>query len=547
MKQFHCTERAALTACVLAAALVVFPGVSAHAPSAQSILDTSKPLDESVLFGGAEDIVRVIDTAVAAAGTVQLTEDTTHYPVFIIEGDARAGFAGDYVPYGAKSTDAQTIFGAVQLNNVSLGIVPVKDVAFMITTDASMLPSGVRNLSLDASADLRISEFTRFHASASWKYNSSSSSTSLVSTTDGLSIDEVFLDTALDRRLFFRLGKQNISWGVGYWYKPADVLSLAAIDPDDPEAVREGPFAFKLDMPFGLNHATLYAVPPLDGDAGKFSLAQRTDIVAGDFELSLAGFYRSDLSAKPRAMFMFSGAVGNVDIYGENVLALGADRPFVRKATGGGYETWDIGYQPLFQSTLGAKYSWETAGGLSVNLHAQGYYNGAGYADSSILQASAAVDTVLQATGVTSPTSSMRTALRSGAGMYYAAASASISTQFGEGKNIVSTALGSTLTANFSDLSFRFKPYWDLTIGSGGSTLDMTLSALTSLGDIGSEYAPRGNMVTPAISFTILKDAVAQLSAPLFMSSDEIIDRAGLEFSIYWNVVDFDDLDSRLQ
>jgi hypothetical protein len=543
VKQYHCTDRAALIACVLAAVLVVFPGVSAHAPSAQSILDTSKPLDESVLFGGAEDIVRVIDTATAAAGTIQLTEDTTHYPVFIIEGNARAGVSGDYVPYGAKSTDTQTIFGTVQLNSVALGIVPAKDVAFMITTDASLLPSGVRDLSLDASADLRISEFTRFHASASWKYNISSSSTSLVTTEDGLSVDEVFLDAALDRRLFFRLGKQNISWGVGYWFKPADVLSLAAIDPDDPEAVREGPFAFKLDMPFGLNHATLYAVPPLDGDAAKFSLAQRTDIVAGDFELSLAGFYRSDLSAKPRAMFMFSGAVGNIDIYGENVLALGSDRPYVRSASGGGYETWDIGYQPLFQGTLGAKYSWETAGGLSVNLHAQGYYNGAGYADSSILQSNDAVDEVLKATGIAAPTSSMRSALRAGAGMYYAAASASLSTRFGEGKNIVSTALGSNLLANFSDLSFRFKPYWDLSIGSGGSTFDMTLSALTSLGETGSEYAPRGNMVTPAISFTILKDMIAQLSAPLYLYSDNVVDRAGLAFSLYWNVVDFGDLD----
>ncbi|MDI9427647.1 MAG: hypothetical protein QM400_06625, partial [Spirochaetota bacterium] len=70
-----------------------------------------------------------------------------------------------------------------------------------------------------------------------------------------------------------RLGKQRISWGVGNWFKPSDILSLSAIDPDDPTAAREGPFAFKVDVPMKLNHLMLYMVPPVSDDAASSSIA----------------------------------------------------------------------------------------------------------------------------------------------------------------------------------------------------------------------------------------------------------------------------------
>ena len=504
--------------------------------SAQDITDTSKPLDENAMFGGEGDIVTVIDTAKASEGTIQLEKDTKTYPVFLVEGDANAGLIGSFTLYGAAYS--QKLFGAVNLNSLSFSFLPSKALIFNITTDATLMSTGVQDLTTSAYADLRASEFTRVYAAASYNYNLTTNASSLVASKDGFSLDEIFVDTAIDRKLFFRLGKQRVSWGVGNWYKPADVLSLSAIDPDNPTANREGPFAFKTDMPFGLNHASLYIVPPTDGDPSKFSVAERTDLVVGGFELSFAGFYRSDLAAKPRLMFMFSGALGNFDIYGENVVAWGSDRIYVTKS-GSDYITSTIENTPVFQSTLGVKYSWQNSDGLGLDVHVQGYYNGAGYADSSILQDDAAANAVIAAGGNTA-TRALRTQVRSDSGMYYLAANVSLSGRWGEGKNIVNSSLGGYALYNFSDQSSRFKPAWDLSIGSGGSKLDMTASALTAFGGAGSEYAPNGNMVTPALSMTILNAVVATVSAPLNLNPDYSLNKARLNFSLYWNVVNFD-------
>jgi hypothetical protein len=502
----------------------------------QDITNTAIPLDEAALFGGTGDLVTVIDTATASAGTIQLVEDTKTYPVFLVEGDVLAGFDGDYTPYGAVTTDAQSVYGAVDLSGLSLTFLPAKDIDFGVTVDGIFMPSGVRDLTAAAYADIRASEFTRFYAAASYNYNVSASATSLVETADGFSLDEIFVDTAIDRKLFFRMGKQNISWGVGNWYRPADVLSLAAIDPDDPSAAREGPFAFKVDTPFGkLNHATLYMVPPTNGDIGEFSAAERTDLVVGGFELSFAGFYRNDFSAKPRAMFMFSGALGNFDLYGEGVAAWGSDRVYAREVSAGVYDTYTIENAPVFQATLGAKYSWENSDGFGVDLHAQGYYNGQGYEDSSILRNALARAAIKAADGDDS-----RFLTRSGAGMYYLAGSVSAHTQWGEGKKLSKTTLGGTGLFNFSDGSMRLKPSWSLTIGSGGSVMSLTASALAALGESLSEYAPKGNMVTPAISMTIMNVIVAEVSAPLKLDADYAVTKADINFSLYWDVVDFD-------
>lgn len=495
---------------------------------AQDMTDTSKPLDEAALFGGDADIVRIIDTQTASAGDVSLVADNKKYPVFILEGQASAGIQGAFVPYGAVEKDPQTLSGAVNMTNISLSFLPMKNAIFNLSADAAFQPTGLDDLSLSGYADLRASEFTRAYVSAAYDYSPDS---------EGFSLDEAFIDAAIDRALFFRLGKQRVSWGVGNWFKPADVLSLAAIDPDNPAGSREGPFAFKVDMPFALNHATLYAVPPLDGELTAFSLAERTDVIVGGYELSLAGFYRTDWKAKPRLMFMFTGALGPLDVYGENVVSWGSDRVYARAKTGGGYEAYLIENTPVFQSTLGVKYSLSTSDGLGLSLHVQGYYNGSGYADSSILRIPAALTAIKAADGNASPY--VRAA---GAGMYYLAGNISLSARFGGGEKTTSTSLGGYALANFSDGSVRFKPSFDLSIGSGKNTFTMQASVLASLGEKGSEYAYAkiGNALTPSFSVSLLSDVRIFASMPLLMGDDYVVDKASLDFGLTWNVLSFE-------
>lgn len=492
--------------------------------------DINAPINEESMFGGEGDIVKVIDTETAAAGPVELVKETKTYPVFLLEGNFEAGVVGSYTFFGAGSGDPQNLFGAIDISGMSMTFLPVKDITFNLSADATLMPKGVRDVTLGAYTDMRASEFTRFYAAASWTHNISSQS-SLVDTTEGFSLDEIFVDTAINRKFFFRLGKQRISWGVGNWYKPADVLSLAAIDPDNPTANREGPFAFKADMPFHLNHATLYVVPPVDGDISAVSVAGRTDIVTGGFELSLAGFFRADMKARPRLMFMFSGAIGDFDVYGENVVAWGSDRTYVRPA-GIGYETYTVRDVPVFQSTAGIKYSRQNSNGLSVSFNVQGFYNGMGYADSSILQIAAARKAIKDS--ATYVPGDLRQA-----GLFYLAASASVGTRSGKGKDLVNTNLSAYALANFSDMSVRVNPSFSITLGSGGSGLDLSVSAPISIGKALSEYAPKGNAVTPRISATIMNAIVVSASAPLSLNDDFSLRKAGVDFSLYWDIVSF--------
>jgi len=494
--------------------------------------DLTAPLDESALFGGSSDIVTNIDAQTAAEG-VQLVKDTKTYPVFTVQGDAGGGVYSSLIPYGATASDHQSVFGAISLSGVTVDFLPTKDIHFDATLDGIFIPGDAKNVSATAYADMRASEFTRLYVGGSFTYKPNVTDVSSQTQDANLALDELFVDTAIARKVFFRIGKQRVSWGVGNWYKPADVLSLAAINPDDPTAAREGPYAFKMDAPFGkLNQATLYVVPSLTLDHPEaISVAGKADLVVSNFELNFGAFGRADMQAKPRAMFMFTGAVGPFDVYGENVIAYGSDRTYVQSDGLGGYTTFTKDYVPVFQSTLGIKYSYADSNGLSFAVHVQGYYNGTGYQDSSIVQK------IRPLTAASKEALGVTTADLTQAGMYYLAGSASVGGRLGSGEKLTQWTLSDYALANFSDMSFRTKPAFALSIGDQGSKIDMTLSALATFGVKYSEYAPRGNTVTPDFEMTILQDFVASVSAPILLGTDYSPSKVGLNFSLIWNAV----------
>ncbi len=73
-------------------------------------------------------------------------------------------------------------------------------------------------------------------------------------------VKELFSDFNWKNLIFFRGGKQTINWGVGYFFSPADIINLTAIDPENPGAEREGPAALKVNVPIGINNAYLYII-----------------------------------------------------------------------------------------------------------------------------------------------------------------------------------------------------------------------------------------------------------------------------------------------
>jgi len=515
----------------------------AQSSSSSSNLKPPEVIDENELFGGPKDIVTVIDPNVASAGTVQLVEDTKTYPVFLISGSAGAGLYGNYTPLGGSSSDKQTLYGAVDISDLEFDYLPAKNLHFSLSTNLLAVPNQILAASATAYADLRQSDLVRLYVSGSFNYDPSSYlSTNKEYESPTFSLDELFVDTHIEETIFFRLGKQRISWGVGNWFKPSDVLSLSAIDPDDPTAAREGPFAFKVDVPMKLNHLMVYIVPPIsENNAASSSAASKYDLVVNGWELSFGAYARADMLARPRAIFSFTGAIGSFDVYGENVLLYGSDRIYARESsTPGTYEAYSIENKPFFQSTLGVKYSKSYSGGLSYSIHVQGYYNGMGYADSSIMQNAAATAAITEAIEDDYPTAYRYSDSSTDAGMWYLAGSASVSGRFGEGNSLTRVTGSVYALANFSDGSLRFNPQLKVQVGDEGGKVSFTISDLTSIGDVGSEYAKNGNITTPALTVSLLNSQVSlQASVPIKLNADYSVKKVQTKFSILWNAIEF--------
>jgi len=112
-------------------------------------------------------------------------------------------------------------------------------------------------------------------------------------------IIEFFADYTLADQLFFRVGRQNITWGIS---RNFPFTNLPARIPDDFPAEETGTYSVKLNIPVGVGgfEALLFtrdgyfddpALPKFEefGFGGKFNLA------LSGLDISFAGFYHQDM------------------------------------------------------------------------------------------------------------------------------------------------------------------------------------------------------------------------------------------------------------
>lgn len=198
-----------------------------------------------------------------------------------------------------------------------------------------------------------------------------------------LSLQEFFSDFNSDNKVFFRAGKQNVSWGVGYFFSPADVISIGRRNPLDPGLELEGPVALKTHYPKGTTNYYLYTL--FDGvDAlDKVALAPKMEFVVAGTEVGLGGFYQKGKA--PRAMVTVSSSLGDLAVFGEAVVSKGSDKRFV-DALPTSYPL-DKKEDFFFHATVGARYSHSDPDGLfNLTGAVQYYYNGEGYQNQEHIQ-----------------------------------------------------------------------------------------------------------------------------------------------------------------
>lgn len=296
---------------------------------------------------------------------------------------------------------------------------------------------------------------------------------------------ELFADFSSGDRIFYRFGKSTIAWGVGYFWSPADVLNLQAIDLFDPEAQREGPVNFRAHFPVPGTMANLYGYVIFDQDEVDFettALAAKAEVAFAGFEAGIGGWYRQDTAE--RAMATFSGSLGNFQLFGEAALSRGSAKTFATSikgtppyaettVTADHRETW------YFSGTAGFLYRDPDS---NITAIGQYYYNGEGYADAdrnalidqakAIIAASPASADLLNAT---------LARFLYGSGRHYAALSVSRSELFSEDLSVSILAM-----ANLSDFSGIVRP--SLT-WQAADHLSLGLSPLFVFGGEKAEYA----------------------------------------------------------
>jgi hypothetical protein len=190
-------------------------------------------------------------------------------------------------------------------------------------------------------------------------------------------IFELFSDFQWQDWVFFRVGKQRADWGVGRFFSPADLISLVTIDPTDPDAEREGPVAVKVHAPLGIHNAYLYLLTDALQEPLDIGVALRGEIVVGSFELGFGGLLQDGLV--PKGIITATGALGDVDVFGELLIQRGTERNLITDPTtvvaAEDRDDWFI------SATLGAVY-FDADPGLLIS--AQYYFNPLGYPGSEL-------------------------------------------------------------------------------------------------------------------------------------------------------------------
>jgi len=312
-----------------------------------------------------------------------------------------------------------------------------------------------------------------------------------------VSLHELFSDFNHDNKVFFRAGKQNVRWGVGYFFSPADVISVGRLDPLDPGVEREGPVALKVHYPKGSTNYYLYSLFDGVNSLDKVALAPKMEFVLGGTEIGLGGFFQK--GKVPRAMFTVSSSLGNVAIFGEAVASKGSDKRFVDELP----VNYPISREDelFLHATLGARYSKNDPDGLfNVTGAAQYYFNGEGYKEQEHIQNFRKYYAFLLAASEANEWAKQELAKinlgdMSSTGRHYLAAMVAWS-------NLLKTKLSASafLNANLSD-------------GSGMVTTTLSLPSLGRIspslgvsfnyGDVATEFGGVGKNTTVSVAVTL--------------------------------------------
>lgn len=129
-------------------------------------------------------------------------------------------------------------------------------------------------------------------------------------------INEFFIDANANNKVYFRIGKQYLKWGQGYFWNPADFINTTKKDFFNMDAIASGVFGTKIQLPFGVKQ-NIYSFIGMN-DAKTFndlSLSGKYEFLIKNTEMSLSASIKND--RQPFYGFDITGRVFGLDYRGE--------------------------------------------------------------------------------------------------------------------------------------------------------------------------------------------------------------------------------------
>ncbi len=261
----------------------------------------------------------------------------------------------------------------------------------------------------DISLDVRVNDGFRVYSAASASYspayappggilgsNGSGSNatyfTNFVSSTNTtiLTFKEFFADLNLGRIFYFRVGKQNLAWGRGFFWTPTDLINIQKVDFVNRDLAREGVYGLRLHIPYK-TFFNFYGFANAGStlDFKEYSLALKTEFLVGGVEFALSGLFRPNRRSVGGADFSFG--IRGWNFYGEAMVAGDGQNEKLRTnslSTNFGFGSTNIATvelyresNPYLRANLGLSKSFDQD---RFTFGVEGFYNGEGYDNNPI-------------------------------------------------------------------------------------------------------------------------------------------------------------------
>ena len=211
--------------------------------------------------------------------------------------------------------------------------------------------------------------------------NSPGNSTA-ISTSQNHSIvfNEYFLDFNIAYLAYFRIGKQILKWGRGFFWTPADIINIDKKTFTDLNRIRSGVNGMRFFLPIAtVFNAYLFADMATDGT---HSIALKAEVLLGTVEMALsywAKAHRADVFAAE----ISTGILG-MNVYAESAFS---QWNFDERAFLNDNDQWILERRkkPSLKAVVGANKSFNDG---KVTLGGEFFYNAEGYSDKDILKKS---------------------------------------------------------------------------------------------------------------------------------------------------------------